>query len=91
MSDFTQRREVLVFPIIQAGQFGVREEERVLSMLFHLLSERHDGNKRRDGHYDGPLLDLTSGYFGLYKDYRDSVLQSDLRCRIIAAGPKVRK
>ncbi|EKM55253.1 uncharacterized protein PHACADRAFT_143344 [Phanerochaete carnosa HHB-10118-sp] len=88
MGDITQLRDVLVFPIIQAGQFGVREEERALSMLFHHLSGQHDNDRNRNGHYDGPLIDLTSGYFGLYRDYRDLVLQSDLRCRIISASPK---
>ncbi len=37
----------------------------------------------------GPLIDLTSGYFGLYKNYRDLVLKSEASCRIIAASPKV--
>lgn len=91
MGDFTGRRDVLIFPMIQAGQFGIREEERALSMLFHHLSEHHNSDSSGNNQYNGPLVDLTSGYFGLYKDYRDLVLRSDLRTRIIAASPKVRQ
>jgi CDP-diacylglycerol---glycerol-3-phosphate 3-phosphatidyltransferase len=80
--------DVLVFPVIQAGQFDVREEEQALTMLFSHLSQQD--YMTTDDHYHGPLMDLTSGYFGLYKDYRDLVLQANLRCRIIAASPKVR-
>lgn len=86
----TGHDDVLVFPIIQAGQFGVREEERALAMLFSHLSQLPQSVSGIDSdYYNGPLMDLTSGYFGLYRDYRDLVLQADLRCRIIAAGPKV--
>lgn len=86
--------DTLIFPIIQAGQFGIREEERALGLLFSHLTAQQPHSRLLAGnnqHYDGPLMDLTSGYFGLYKDYRDLVLQGDLRCRIIAASPKVRK
>lgn len=87
-ADASDRHDVLVFPIIQAGQFGVREEERALAMLFsHLSRPAHSASGHNNDCYDGPLMDLTSGYFGLYRDYRDMVLQSNLRCRIIAASP----
>jgi CDP-diacylglycerol---glycerol-3-phosphate 3-phosphatidyltransferase len=75
--------DVLVFPIIQAGQFGIREEERCLSLLFkHLASQTISSTFK-------PLLDLTSGYFGLYSPYQDLILNSSVDCRIIAASPKV--
>lgn len=87
----TPRNDVLVFPVVQAGQFGIREEERTLSMLFSHLSEQQQLSAGSgDSYYNGPLMDITSGYFGLYKDYQDLVLRSNLRCRIIAASPKVR-
>lgn len=76
--------EVLVFPVIQGGQFNIREEERCLSMLFdHLKTQGASTNF-------SPSMDLTSGYFGLYKPYQDLVLRSSIDCRIIAASPKVR-
>jgi CDP-diacylglycerol--glycerol-3-phosphate 3-phosphatidyltransferase len=74
--------DVLIFPILQAGQFNVREEERTLSMLFdHLASREH--------HIDQHVVDLTSGYFGLSKQYQDLILKSNVGCNIIAASPKV--
>lgn len=77
--------EVLIFPIIQAGQFGVREEERCLHTLFeHISAETNP--KETDAR---PLMDITSGYFGLYKPYQDLVLNAPINTRIICASPKV--
>ncbi|KDQ61230.1 hypothetical protein JAAARDRAFT_173833 [Jaapia argillacea MUCL 33604] len=70
---------VLVFPIIQGGQFNIREEEESLSLLFKHLSQPSATTSS---------IDLTSGYFGLYAPYQDHVLKSSLDCRIIAASPK---
>ena len=77
--------EVLIFPIIQAGQFNIREEEAALALLFRLLDSKMletNGRKR-------PLVDLTSGYFGLYSPYQELILTSDVETRIVAAGPQV--
>ena len=75
--------DVLVFPVIQAGQFNIREEEHTLSMLFdHLASREQRINEK-------PVMNLTSGYFGLSKQYQDLILKSDVGCSIIAASPKV--
>ncbi|KAI0315243.1 CDP-diacylglycerol-glycerol-3-phosphate 3-phosphatidyltransferase [Amylostereum chailletii] len=72
--------EVLVFPIIQAGQFGIREEEECLNSLFdHLAATKSDTR---------PCLNLTSGYFGLYKPYQDRILSTSVDTRIICASPK---
>ncbi|PSR77599.1 hypothetical protein PHLCEN_2v7789 [Hermanssonia centrifuga] len=76
------QHDTLVFPLIQAGQFGIREEERAMNALFNELSSSKSSQS------GGPLIDLTSGYFGLYKNYRDLVLKSEASCRIIAASPK---
>ena len=71
----------LVIPIIQAGQFNIREEESIFQLLF-----RHLGKLTTQR----PRLDLTSGYFSLYKPYQDLILQvPNLDCRIVAASPKV--
>jgi len=75
--------EVLVFPIIQAGQFNIREEEQCLSMLFDHLATH------KNSEYFNPTMDLTSGYFGLYQSYQDLILRSSIDCRIIAASPMV--
>jgi CDP-diacylglycerol--glycerol-3-phosphate 3-phosphatidyltransferase len=79
----TSPSEVLVFPIIQAGQFNIREEEQCLSTLFnHLAIHRTSASFN-------PTMDLTSGYFGLYKPYQDLILRSSIDCRVIAASPMV--
>ena len=78
----TSDEDVLVFPVLQAGQFNIREEERCLSLLFDYLSSQPLSAFT-------PLMDLTSGYFGLYQPYQDLILRSPIDCRIIAAGPKV--
>ncbi|KAI0077108.1 hypothetical protein K474DRAFT_1771977 [Panus rudis PR-1116 ss-1] len=81
--------DVLVFPIIQAGQFNIREEEHALGLLFGEISNvamhAHNGQSKI---YGGPVVDLTSGYFGIYRPYRDFILTSVAATRIIAAAPK---
>ncbi|CAK5269581.1 unnamed protein product [Mycena citricolor] len=72
--------KVVLFPLMQAGQFNIRDEENALAALFNHL-ESHTPASR-------PILDLTSGYFGLYKKYRQLILDSSLvDCRIVAAAP----
>lgn len=82
-STSSEASDVFVFPIIQGGQFNIREEERCLSLLFNHLSTQEGSTAFN------PTMDLTSGYFGLYKPYQDLVLQSSIDCRIIAASPMV--
>ncbi|KZT23964.1 hypothetical protein NEOLEDRAFT_1068461 [Neolentinus lepideus HHB14362 ss-1] len=76
---------VLIFPVIQAGQFSIREEEECLRFLFNEVQQEAE---HRGIHEPGPLIDLTSGYFGLYGPYKDLILRSTFGCRILAAGPK---
>ncbi|GBE81880.1 hypothetical protein BKA93DRAFT_743850 [Sparassis latifolia] len=78
--------DVLVFPVIQAGLFDIREEEDSLALLFDELGTHTPTSTSPS--YGGPLMDLTSGYFGLYKPYQDLVLRSGVACRILAASPK---
>ncbi|KAL1664199.1 hypothetical protein GGF50DRAFT_55304 [Schizophyllum commune] len=75
--------QVLIFPVIQAGQFGVREEENALALLFkHLQLFGSETGQR-------PLVDLTSGYFGLYRPYQELILANkNVDCSVIAASPK---
>ncbi|EIW60226.1 CDP-diacylglycerol--glycerol-3-phosphate 3-phosphatidyltransferase [Trametes versicolor FP-101664 SS1] len=80
--------DVLVFPVIQAGQFNIREEERCLGLLFRELSAQQPPQLPWPSKYDGPVVDLTSGYFALYKPYQQAVIHSRLACRILAASPK---
>ncbi|KAF7337004.1 CDP-diacylglycerol--glycerol-3-phosphate 3-phosphatidyltransferase [Mycena venus] len=79
-------QKVTMFPLIQAGQFNIREEETTLAMLFeHLNAESKSNGKGTRP----PVLDLTSGYFGLYKEYQNLILRSsNIDCRIVAASPR---
>jgi CDP-diacylglycerol--glycerol-3-phosphate 3-phosphatidyltransferase len=72
----------LLIPVIQAGQFNIREEETAFELLFRLLNRKSIRQR--------PLLDLTSGYFSLYTPYQNFILSATkLDCRIVAASPKV--
>ncbi|KAI9446565.1 hypothetical protein H4582DRAFT_2166056 [Lactarius indigo] len=76
---------VLLFPVIQAGQFGIREEEDCLRLLYDHLGAADDRNTTSDFH---PLLSLTSGYFGLSDSYKHLILSSGVPTRIICASPE---
>lgn len=76
--------EVLLFPIIQAGQFGIREEEQAVDLIFDQLTKH-----RTDDGSTSPTVDLTSGYFGLSKLYQDLVLQSGVQTQLLCASPQV--
>ena len=74
-------QSVLLFPMIQAGQFNVKEEEWVFQELFSHLKDFPDT--------DRPILDLTSGYFSLYRPYQELILNTrNVDCRMVAASPK---
>ncbi|KIM40652.1 hypothetical protein M413DRAFT_446073 [Hebeloma cylindrosporum] len=76
----TPTENALLVPIIQAGQFNIREEETTFESLFRLLGQK---SKHR------PLLDLTSGYFSLYTPYQNFILNAtNIDCRIVASSPK---
>jgi CDP-diacylglycerol--glycerol-3-phosphate 3-phosphatidyltransferase len=71
------------WPVVQAGVLGVKEEERALGKVFEAVKTGH-------GKEGGAIeVDLTSGYFGLYKAYKKAVIESPAPVRIIAASPKV--
>ena len=70
--------EVELLPIIQSGPLFIPEEETALTTLFESLY--HDTKA---------VVELTSGYFGLYEDYQQYVLKSKAKWRILAASPKV--
>ncbi|PCH37915.1 hypothetical protein WOLCODRAFT_135922 [Wolfiporia cocos MD-104 SS10] len=74
--------DVLIFPIVQAGQFHIREEEECLDKLFRYISPPEASP------VDTPLVDLTSGYFGLYKPYQEQLIKANIAARVLAASPK---
>ncbi|KAG8970238.1 CDP-diacylglycerol--glycerol-3-phosphate 3-phosphatidyltransferase [Tulasnella sp. 419] len=74
--------DTAMFPIIQGGALGIREEERTIATLFDVLS--------RHSEHVPVSVDLTSGYFGLYAPYKDMILASpeNMHWNIVAASPK---
>lgn len=71
-----------IYPLIQSGVLGIREEEHVLTSLFDRLLESSDSERKT-------LIDLTSGYFALCEPYQRRALCPGLNWRILAASPKV--
>ncbi|KAF9001583.1 hypothetical protein BDQ17DRAFT_1358464 [Cyathus striatus] len=75
--------KAVLFPVIQAGQFNIREEETAFDLLFKHLNTFASKIRSR------PLLDLTSGYFSLFTPYQKLILGSpNVDCRIVASSPK---
>jgi CDP-diacylglycerol--glycerol-3-phosphate 3-phosphatidyltransferase len=69
--------DVELIPMIQSGPLHIREEESALYRLFDAVKSSPRA-----------LIDLTSGYFALYKLYHPQVFDSQSRWRILAASPK---
>jgi CDP-diacylglycerol---glycerol-3-phosphate 3-phosphatidyltransferase len=82
-----RENSVVIFPVIQAGQFHIREEEECLRQLFYHLAPARSRDTTPDFQ---PLLNLTSGYFGLSKLYKNLILRSHVPTSIICASPEVR-
>ncbi|KAG7451400.1 uncharacterized protein BT62DRAFT_942307 [Guyanagaster necrorhizus] len=73
--------DVALFPIVQGGQFGIREEETTIELLFNHLRSIPQAQR--------PFMDLTSGYFNLYQPYQNLLLASPgMDVRVLAASPK---
>jgi hypothetical protein len=58
-----------------------------LRQLFYHLDPSYSRDTTGDFY---PLLNLTSGYFGLSRPYKDLILRSHNPTRIICASPEVR-
>ena len=86
LADEPNKHDTVIFPIIQGGQFNIREEEQTIGHLFQDLAQVV---VPETSPYQGPLIDLTSGYFGLSQYYQNLVIESPNACRILAASPKV--
>nr|XP_019014884.1 CDP-diacylglycerol-glycerol-3-phosphate 3-phosphatidyltransferase [Kwoniella pini CBS 10737]OCF53665.1 CDP-diacylglycerol-glycerol-3-phosphate 3-phosphatidyltransferase [Kwoniella pini CBS 10737] len=69
------------WPVIQSGVLGIKEEEKTLMKVWN--AKMHV--RPQDGQVK---IDLTSGYFGLYKEYKKQVLDSPANVDVIAASPK---
>ncbi|KAF5366860.1 hypothetical protein D9757_011923 [Collybiopsis confluens] len=90
---------ILLFPMIQAGQFRIREEERFFQLLFgHLKKAAMRAMLPDVGSLpfgissvtqSRPLMDWTSGYFSLYKPYQQLILGTPaVGVKIVCSSPK---
>lgn len=81
--------DTTVWPVVQVGYLGLNEEERrvgeVWTAVGRMVRERNDQGTGAET----PLVDFTSGYFGLAEGYRQAVLRCGADVRIVAASPKV--
>ena len=68
--------DTIVYPLIQMGQYGIRQEEQV---MVKMLQEADRGDH----------IHLASGYFNLPQIYMDSMLKNSARCSVLAASPEV--
>ncbi|ODN84072.1 hypothetical protein, variant [Cryptococcus amylolentus CBS 6039] len=96
-NSFRSRRvdvDTWFWPVLQAGVIGIKEEERAMGKVWDAVKESYQpgGEKvegeEREGDGQRVEVDLTSGYFGLYKNYKKAVIQSPAPVKIIAASPK---
>ncbi|KAF9506815.1 hypothetical protein BS47DRAFT_1333634 [Hydnum rufescens UP504] len=77
-----------IYPLIQSGVLGIREEECVLTRLFDHHLESSSQPRASDSGRKKTMIDLTSGYFALYEPYQRRALCPGPHWRIIAASPK---
>lgn len=68
--------DTAVFPLLQMGQYGIRQDEEVTMRLL-------EGVKREE------KLCLASGYFNLPPQYTRSLFQAAGDISILAASPEV--
>lgn len=77
-----------IWPMIQGGVLGIQEEEQGLDKVLKAARDMELANAKGWAH-NGVIVDLTSGYFGLYRKYKDAIIESQAPYKIIAASPEV--
>lgn len=80
--DVDGERDTVVVPILQMGPFDVCEEE---TSIIGLLDAIHRDPQSPELN---TTVDLTSGYFSLYRKYQDKLLQTIAIFRLLAASPQ---
>ncbi|EIW68091.1 hypothetical protein TREMEDRAFT_40191 [Tremella mesenterica DSM 1558] len=75
--------DTYVWPVIQAGVLGMREEEKAMELVWDAVRDKGLSPTKRN-----IQVDLTSGYFALFPAYKKSIINSPAPVRIIAASPR---
>lgn len=71
-----QEGDTVIYPLIQSGLWGVREEEEAVNYLLDAVNG-----------IPGAKLDITSGYFSLGDEYKRRIIESTVPTSIVAASP----
>jgi CDP-diacylglycerol--glycerol-3-phosphate 3-phosphatidyltransferase len=77
-----------IWPMIQGGVLGIQEEEQALDKVLKAARDMEIA-KAEGWAQNGVMVDLTSGYFGLYRKYKDAIIESQAPYKVIAASPEV--
>ena len=72
----TSSHDTIVYPLMQMGQYGIRQEEQVMAKL---LEECEHGDH----------VHLASGYFNLPKIYMNAMLRNTGSFSVLSASPQV--
>jgi CDP-diacylglycerol--glycerol-3-phosphate 3-phosphatidyltransferase len=85
----TSPDQVSVYPLIQAGQFDIRNEEGFLRRLLSYSPHAPDSTKSEHS-AEKPLMNLTTGYFNLHKPYQRLLLENPyMNAQVLVAAPLV--
>ncbi|KAJ9113158.1 hypothetical protein QFC20_002050 [Naganishia adeliensis] len=76
-----------IWPMIQGGVLGIQEEEQGLDKVLKAARDMEIA-KAEGWAQNGVMVDLTSGYFGLYRKYKDAIIESQAPYKVIAASPE---
>ncbi|PWZ03120.1 hypothetical protein BCV70DRAFT_197354 [Testicularia cyperi] len=78
--------DTLLLPLLQMGPFGIRQETQAVPQLFELAQQASANSAKAS------VLDLTSGYFSLYRPYQALLTRAQRArssiVRIICAAPE---
>ncbi|ORX53999.1 hypothetical protein DM01DRAFT_1335850 [Hesseltinella vesiculosa] len=81
LSRENKHHDTVLFPVIQMGPFGIRQDEQ---MTLGLLNVAH-----QQGNLGSPwTIDLTSGYFNFTNQYKRVILNTNAQFHFLTASPE---
>ena len=76
MTDSHANTDTIVFPLVQMGDYNIKQDEVVTQ---ELLSDVKSSER----------IYLSSGYFNLPPQYMEAILKNEGQCHILASSPQV--